>query len=125
MDIGPSYATDAGFDPNGILDNEYGLFYVNGTLITGQNLVRGAVVGQIIASGKYTLALSASSDGSQVPKGIMVADTDATSGDATCSIYTQGGFITNKLTFGAGITAAAVRDACASKGLFLKDAVPA
>ena len=37
------------------------------TIISGQNLVRGAVLGKITASGKYNLSLSAAADGSQTP----------------------------------------------------------
>ncbi|HEY8732269.1 MAG TPA: head decoration protein, partial [Candidatus Limnocylindria bacterium] len=44
------------------------------TLITGQNLARGAVLGKITASGKYTLSLSAAVDGSQVPDRILAQD---------------------------------------------------
>ncbi|WP_197520297.1 head decoration protein, partial [Paraburkholderia tropica] len=35
--------------------------------ITGGPYVRGTVLGQITASGKFTIALSASTDGSQTP----------------------------------------------------------
>ena len=61
-----------------------------GTLISGQNLTRGAVLGKITASGKYTLSLSASGDGSQTPTAILAKDTDATSGDVETTVYLTG-----------------------------------
>ena len=36
------------------------------TVLSGQNLTRGAVLGKITASGKYILSLSAAVDGSPV-----------------------------------------------------------
>ncbi|MFN3261642.1 MAG: head decoration protein [Pikeienuella sp.] len=52
-------------------------------IISGQNVKIGAVLGQITASGKWTLSAPGASDGSQAPKGVLVhADVDATGGDA-------------------------------------------
>ena len=76
-----------------------------GTLITGQNLVRGAVLGRITASGKLTLADDAAGDGSETPIGILVHDTDATSADKTCQIYVGGCFNNDELTWDASFTA--------------------
>ena len=81
------------------------------TLITGQNLVRGAVLGIITASGKYTLSASAAADGSQTPVAILADDCNASGGDAEALIYERGDFNDAKITLGAGHTVASVRAA--------------
>ena len=87
-------------------------------LITGQNLVRGALLGKITASSKYTLSLSASADGSQVPVAVLVHDCDATAADANTLGYTRGDFMAEKLVLGAGHTLASVKDGLQDRGIF-------
>ena len=97
-----------------------------GTVVSGQNVLRGALLGRITASGKLTLSLAASSDGSEVPAAILANDTNATSGDKTNAlIYTAGEFNERKVIFGTGHTAASTRDALRQIGIHLKDSVPA
>lgn len=93
------------------------------TLISGQTLVRGAVLGQITASGKYTLALSASSDGSQNPTVILAQDCDASAGDAAGVAFFSGTFNSAALTLGTGITAAAAATALRSLSINIVDSV--
>lgn len=95
------------------------------TLVSGQNLKRGAVLGRITASGKYTLALAASSDGSQVPAAILADDVDASGGDKLAGVYLAGEFNVNALIFGTGITAAAAAITLRDASIFLKSAVSA
>jgi hypothetical protein len=51
------------------------------TLVSGQNLQAGRVLGKITASGKYKEYNPGNSDGSEVVAGILWDDTDATSAD--------------------------------------------
>jgi hypothetical protein len=51
------------------------------TVISGQTLVAGAVLGKITASGKVTLIAPAASDGSEVAYGILLAPVDASAAD--------------------------------------------
>ena len=51
------------------------------TLISGQNLVAGSVLGKITASGKYTLHNAAATDGSEIAAAILFDSTDASAGD--------------------------------------------
>lgn len=95
------------------------LYHEPETLIAGQNLVRGAVLGKITASGKYTLSLAAAVDGSQVPAAILVDDTDASAADKGVLVYTRGDFIASGLTLGAGHTAASVHAATKDLGIFI------
>jgi hypothetical protein len=94
-------------------DNLLGRKY---TLISGQNVVRGTVLGKITASGKLNKSLSAASDGSEVPYAIAEHDCDATSGDKDILAYVQGSFNENALTIGTAHTVATVRAAFLAGG---------
>jgi hypothetical protein len=93
------------------------------TIISGQNLVRGAVLGKITASGKYNLSLSAASDGSQTPDLILAEDVNATSGDKTAIAYSRGDFNARFLTIGAGHTAASIKEGLRVKNIILINSV--
>jgi len=54
------------------------------TLISGQDLAAGAVVGEITASGKLTEVAPAANDGSETAAGILVYACDASSADEAC-----------------------------------------
>jgi hypothetical protein len=89
------------------------------TIISGQNLVRGAVLGKITASSKYNLSASAASDGSQVPDLVLAEDCDASAGDKSAMAYSRGDFNTVGLTLGAGHTVASITDGLRAKGIVL------
>lgn len=59
------------------------------TLISGQNLTAGTVLGKITASGKYTLHNNAASDGSEVAAAVLAYDGDASGGDASVVAITR------------------------------------
>lgn len=84
------------------------------TILSGQVLPRGAVLGKITATGKYVLSLAAANDGSQVPGPVLTHDVDATGGDAKSAGYVHGQFIAPALTYGAGHSAATVKAAWAA-----------
>jgi len=52
------------------------------TIVSGQNLVAGAVVGRITASGKYAELDPAAVDGSEVAAGVLFDAVDASTADA-------------------------------------------
>lgn len=89
------------------------------------NLTRGALLGRITASGKWVLSASAAADGSQVPRAVLAEDADATAADVTTVAYLSGEFNTAAMTFGAGHTAASVKDGLRGLGIFLKTNQPA
>lgn len=95
------------------------------TLLAGQYYKRGTVLGRITASGKYTTALSAASDGSQTPVAILVDDVDATLADALGGIYAMGEFNENAVILGTGITLAAAKAALEVQNIYLKGALTA
>lgn len=51
------------------------------TVVSGQNLARGTVVGKITASGKYTAWTTGAADGSQVAAGVLLDAVNASAGD--------------------------------------------
>lgn len=89
------------------------------TLIAGQNVVRGAVLGQITASLKVNLSASAAADGSQTPRFIAAEAVDATSGDKEILVYERGDFNENALTLGTGHTIASIREGLRALGIFI------
>lgn len=86
------------------------------TIKSGQNVVRGAVLGKD-GDGKYLLSLSASNDGSQTPDLILAEDCDATAADKTAIAYSRGDFAIQALTIGTGHTAASITEGLRAKGI--------
>ena len=95
------------------------------TIISGQNLVRGTLLGKITASGKMTKSLSASSDGSQTPRAILAKDIDASAADKIGPVYVSGEFNQNQVVYGSAHTAASVKQALKALSIFLKDTIQA
>lgn len=88
-------------------------------LLSGQNLLRGALLGKVTASGKYVLSLSASADGSQTPVAILAENTNAAAGDKNTVAYFRGDFDASAVTFGTGHTAASTKDGLRTKNIEL------
>lgn len=117
-----SRTVETAFDPNGLLVQNIGapIYGQAVTILSGQNLAAGAVLGQITSGGKYTLSASASSDGSQTPDAILAAPCDASGGDTIAYVYLACEVNEAKLVLGAGHSlTAAFRKALARKGIFL------
>jgi hypothetical protein len=89
------------------------------TVASGQNLTRGAVLGKITASGKYTLSLSAAVDGSQIPDFILAENCDATGGDKVAIAYSRGDFNAQNLIIGTGHTIASIKEGLRVKNIIL------
>lgn len=94
------------------------------TLISGQNLKVGAVLGLITASGKYTLHDAGASDGSEAAAAVLLVDTNATSADASTLILARLAEVKGDLlVWRAGISApnkAAAIVALASKFIIVR-----
>lgn len=95
-----------------------------GTLLTGQNLLRGSLLGIITASGLLTLSTSAAVDGSQIPDRILAEDANASLGPVDALCYLRGQFDSNYVTFGAGQTVANTYQTLRGKGIDLIPAQP-
>ncbi|MCD6432958.1 MAG: head decoration protein [Sulfurimonas sp.] len=94
------------------------------TIISGENLVRGAVLGKITASGKYNLSLSAAGDGSETAYSILAEDCNASGGDVTnVPVYIRGRFNSEKLTIGTGHTVDTIKPQLRDAGIDLATSV--
>jgi hypothetical protein len=71
------------------------------TLIAGQNLVRGTLLGQISASKKLTQWDTGSADGSEDPHSILIDDTDAVA-DSRIGVYAKGVYNKAAIIIGTG-----------------------
>lgn len=94
--------------------------FLNVTLKGGQVYAKGSVLGQITATGKFTLALSAAGDGSQAPIAVLNTDVDATqntNADVTFDVMV-GGAVLNPaaLVLGTGTTSSAAQIALVARG---------
>lgn len=121
----PLFESAASPAPDALIAGEFPRVEMPVVISSGQNLVRGAVVGRITATGEYILSASAAVDGSQTPVGILVQDTDATAADKDASIYRTGIFNPAALTLGAGHTISSIRDGLEAKQIYLKSTIPA
>ncbi len=108
------------FTPDSLIAGNFPVVSEAITLITGQNLTRGALLGKITASGKYNLSLSAAVDGSETPVAILAKDTDATAADVETVAYEAGEFNDNAITFGTAHTAASVKAGLRDLNIYLK-----
>lgn len=76
------------------------------TMVAGQNLTVGAVLGKVTASGKYTLLAPAAADGSQVAAAVLLVSCDASAADKTALVAARLTELKGDLlTWPAGITA--------------------
>ncbi|SHN18268.1 head decoration protein [Roseibium suaedae] len=91
----------ATYQPGGLIAGTYPVGKRTVT-ITGGAFEEGTVLGRITASDKYTLSLTASADGSEVPAVILPVAVDASGGDVTGPVNDSGEFDASKLVYGAG-----------------------
>lgn len=126
MDYQAKFSTEGTYVPDGLINgNAHLLVPRKVTILSGQNIARGAVLGKITASGKYILSLSGASDGSQTPDLILAESVDATGGDKEAIAYARGDFNAGALTLGASHTVASITEGLRAKGITILTAVAA
>lgn len=126
MNLQASFATEGTYTPDTLVaGNAHLLVARTVTVLSGQNLVRGAVLGKITASSKYQLSASAAADGSQTPDLVLAEDVDASAADKPALAYARGDFNAGALTLGAGHTVASITEGLRAKGIALLPAVSA
>lgn len=113
------FTSQGSYSPDNLIAGEFPRVARKITVATGANLVAGAVLGKITASGKYILSASAAVDGSQTPDTILAEDAAAASADVEAIAYFSGEFNELALTYGAGHTASSVRDTLRDKSILL------
>lgn len=115
-----SYSAETPFAPSQIIaGGTYTTRVV--TIISGQDLEAGAVLGKITASSKYNLSLSAAVDGSETPDLILLQDVDATGGDTEAVALESGQVVGSALTLGTAHTLASIREGLRDKGILIDD----
>jgi len=68
------------------------------TLLTSPTeYTRGAAMGKISATGKYTFYNTGASDGTQTLAGILIDDVDASGADGIGKVYVHGEFLQSKI----------------------------
>ena len=86
--------------------------HITGTLLDqNADLKRGTVMGLITSSKKWTVSTAAANDGSQTPRGVLAFDVPDPGADLPTAFYDQGSFVSEKLVYGAGHSAATVEAA--------------
>lgn len=126
MDNKASFKTEGVYVPDAfIAGNAHLLVARVVTVVSGQSLKRGAVIGKITSGGKYQLSLSAAADGSEVPDLILAEDCEAADADAKALAYSRGDFNATALTLGTGHTLASITEGLRAKGIALLPAVSA
>lgn len=114
------------FTPDGLIAADYPLVTDIVTVLSGENLTRGTVLGKITASGKHVIVNSAGTDdGRRAPVAILAEDCDASAADAQALVYLSGAFNENKVVFGGADTVATHRAALRDLNIYLKKAVAA
>ena len=113
--------TYLGFNPTSLRAGDFLMLSRPVTVAAGANasgvvLPRGAILGQITATKKWTLSVAAATDGSQVPKSVLSADIDASAVDVICPAYFTGEFADLMCTYGAGHSQATVDAAFIASG---------
>lgn len=91
-----------------------------GIIAAGQKLKRGAVLGQVDASGEYVLCAAAADNGSQAPKAVLDQDVDTTSGAFPASILLTGEVLGSELMLGEGLSLAKAKAALRPLCLFIR-----
>lgn len=115
----PASFSSLAYSPDQLLIGDETPVSRNITLITGQNLTRGAVLGRITASGKYTLSASAAGDGSQTPDCVLAEDTDASGADVATIAYFSAKVNDLRVVLGAGHSIASIREGLRAKDIHL------
>jgi hypothetical protein len=76
-----------------------------GTVSSGQNLVKGDVIGRVATSGELIKSVQTATDGSEIPIGVAAHNCDATSA-AKATVYIKGGDLdASMVNFDASFTA--------------------
>jgi len=115
------------YTPDNLIAGDFPLVTGDGTILSGQNLVRGAVLAKDSANDNKLVAVNSASSTESIksPVAVLATDVDASAGDAVGPLFLAGEFNENALTFGGTDTADTHRDALRDLSIFLKKSVPA
>lgn len=111
------------YTPDNLLAGEYPAVTDIVTILSGQNLARGTVLGKVTASGKHVIVNSANVDGSQAPVAVLAEACDASGGDKQALVFLSGAFNEDALVFGGTDTVATHRAALRDLNIYAKKVV--
>lgn len=113
------------YTPDRLVGGDHTLVTEPVTVAAGADLLRGALMGRVTATGKWVLSAAAAADGSQTPRGVLVDDAAAAGADVQAAVYRTGEFDEAAVIYGAGHTAASVREGLTAQSIYLKPSQPA
>lgn len=93
------------------------------TVASGQDLSRGAILGEGSGGEYYLTDDGTAADGRDDPKAILAEDVDTSGGAKEAPVYLTGTFNRAVVTVDASTTVAAKEDALRDRSIFLKDTV--
>jgi hypothetical protein len=115
------FASNSSYQPKNILANSDDVTTRKVTILSGQNLAVGAVIGKITTGGKYVLSAAAASDGSETPDLVLAEACDASGGDREAIAYEVATVVSTALVLGAGHSVASIREGLRGKGIKIDD----
>lgn len=89
------------------------------TVLDGEVLVRGSVVGLVTASGKAVLLDKDATDGSQNPYGVVLTAASPSGADGTTSVALSGEFTSSELGFVSGTVYTDVSSAMRALSMYI------
>jgi hypothetical protein len=122
MTYGSFDTVTGSYSPDNLVLGDLPTISYDETVISGQDVTRGTVMGRITASGKLTACDHTAGDGSETPYGIMAEDCDASLADVECGAYVFGHFDSESLTFGGTSTISDLKVAMRLVGLYTRSA---
>jgi hypothetical protein len=116
--------TDTDFSFDQLFAGDYPVVSEEVTILSGQTLSRGAVIGRQTSGLKGVLVDSdGTDDGRRAPYGVLAEDVDASGGDVVSTVYLTGEYNVNALSFGAGDTAATHKTALRALNIYVRSGV--
>lgn len=108
------------YTPDNLIASDFPLETDRETLLSGQDLERGALLGKITVGGKLTQCDSSNGDGSEEPYAILVSDSDASLADLAIDVYKSGGFNGEAIGVVTGDDIDDFKDALRDISIFIK-----
>ena len=112
------------FKPDNLIAGDFPQVSRIVTVTGNTSLMPGAVLGRINADDHYQLSKADSTDGSEIPDGILAEVAELNQGDVEALVYLSGEFNELALILGAGHTLDSVRQAFRTRSVFLRNNQP-